>query len=80
MRLLRWQCFFLLAYCLCLGLGCGGGGGSSSSAPQNPVPGLSGVSPNSANAGSAALTITASGSDFISASVIEWNGAGLATT
>ena len=80
MRLLRWQCFFLLSCCLCLEPGCGGGGGSGSSAPQNPVPGLSSVSPNSADAGSAALTITASGSDFISASVIEWNGVGLATT
>ena len=44
------------------------------------MPTLSGVTPNSATAGSAALTITASGSGFIPASVIEWNGAALGTT
>jgi hypothetical protein len=48
--------------------------------PPNPVPTLSGLSPNSANVGSAVLTITASGGGFISTSVIEWNGAALATT
>jgi hypothetical protein len=72
----------LLSILLFFGVGCGGGAGSQggSSTPPNSLPTLSGVSPNSANAGSAALTITASGSGFVSASVIEWNGAPLATT
>ena len=61
-------------------IGCGGGGGSNGGGSSNPVPTLSGVTPNSATAGSAALTITASGSGFIPASVIEWNGAALGTT
>jgi hypothetical protein len=38
------------------------------------------VSPTSASAGSSALTLAASGSNFVSASKIEWNGIALATT
>jgi hypothetical protein len=47
---------------------------------QNSVPSLSGLTPNSANAGSAAVTITVSGSGFVSASAAEWNSVVLATT
>jgi hypothetical protein len=66
---------------LSFGLSCGGGGSQGgSSGPQNPAPTLTGVTPNSATAGSSALTLTASGSSFISASVVEWNGAALTTT
>lgn len=81
-RPVRWKCLFFLSLLFCLELGCGGGGGSqgSSSDPQNPAPTLSGISPNSAAEGSAALTLTASGSGFVPASVIEWKGAALATT
>ena len=57
-----------------------GGGYSSAPPPPNPAPTLSGVTPNSAPAGSAALTVTASGSGYISTSVIEWNGAPLSTS
>jgi sugar lactone lactonase YvrE len=78
------RCEFVSLLCLLLflGVGCGGSGGSQggSSTPPNPLPSLSGVSPNSASTGSAALTIAASGSGFVSASVIAWNGAPLATT
>lgn len=59
------------------------GGGSSNSAAftvGNPVPVLTSISPNSAAAGGAGFTLTATGSDFISTSVIRWNGANLATT
>lgn len=70
---------FPLVLLLALAAGCTSSGGGSSQ-PPNPVPVLSGVTPNSASAGSPALTITASGSEFISTSVIEWNGSPLATT
>src|SRR5882762_10748932 len=46
----------------------------------NPVPTLSGISPASAAAGSAAFTLTASGSNFVPASVIQWNGSARPTT
>jgi hypothetical protein len=82
--LASWKHLFFVPLVLCLVVGCGGGGGSnggggSSQTPQNPVPTVSGLTPNSATAGSAALTVTASGSGFIPASVIEWNGAALGT-
>ena len=62
------------------------GGGTSSaltfpiSSASNPVPVLSSISPASATAGSASFTITATGSNFLSSSVIQWNGASLTTT
>lgn len=58
--------------------GCQGGG--SSGGTQNPVPALTGISPNSATSGSAAVSVTASGSGFVQTSVVEWNGATLSTT
>lgn len=81
-RPMHWKCLCILSLLLCFGVGCGGGGGSSigSSEVQNPVPTLTGVTPNAATAGSAALTVTASGSGFISVSVLGWNGTALATT
>jgi len=81
-RAVRWKDVFSLCLLLCLELGRGGSGGSQvvTSKPQNPVPMLSGVGPNSTIAGSATLTITVSGSGFVAASVIEWNSAVLATT
>lgn len=47
---------------------------------SNPVPSLSGMSPNSATAGASTLTITLTGSNFISSSVALWNGNPLTTT
>jgi hypothetical protein len=78
----RCELVSLLCLLLFFGVGCGGSGGSQggSSTPPNPLPSLSGVSPNSASTGSSALTITASGAGFVSASVIQWNGTALATT
>ena len=47
---------------------------------SNPIPSLTSISPASASAGSAQLTLTASGTNFISSSTINWNGAALSTT
>src|ERR1700761_6976468 len=63
--------------------GSGGSGGNGSSNPgeqSNPVPTLSSVSPASVTAGSSALTITLTGTNFISSSTALWNGAALPTT
>lgn len=59
-----------------------GGGSSSSSAPvqQNPVPGISFMTPTSAPAGSRELTLSVYGSDFLSGSVVQWAGSAKATT
>ena len=78
-RLARCGCFFFLFILVCLGFGCGGNSGGSLE-QQNPAPTLSGITPNSATTGSLALTVTASGNGFISASTIEWNSVALATT
>lgn len=82
----KWR-LLLASLLLCTAFGCGGGaasggggGGGGGSSPQNPVPALSGLTPNYAIAGSAGLSIAASGSGFISSSVILWNGTALATT
>lgn len=45
-----------------------------------PAPVLSGISPASAVAGSADLSLVVSGSGFVGRSVVRWNGADLATT
>ncbi len=58
----------LLLLFICFALACGGSGGSQGiSSQQNPVPSISKVTPNSATAGSGALTITVSGSEFVAA-------------
>lgn len=54
--------------------GCGGGS-SSSPTPQNPVPRITSVSPATALAGRRELTLTVTGSNFISGSVVRWEGA-----
>ena len=63
------------------------GGGTSSAqtftinaATNNPSPTLTMISPNSATAAGAAFTLTVTGTNFISASVVKWNGAALTTT
>lgn len=47
---------------------------------DNPAPTVSSISPSSAPAGGAGFTLTATGTNFINGSVINWNGAALATT
>jgi hypothetical protein len=61
---------------------CGGGGGGKTPVPvgQNPVPGVTSISPSSATAGSRAINITVTGSNFISGSVVQWGGSARITT
>src|SRR5207249_4011959 len=49
-------------------------------ATANMVPTLTNLSTNNAPAGSAATTITLTGTNFISTSTVLWNGTPLATT
>ena len=59
------------------------GGGTSNAVTftiGNPVAVLDSVTPASAMAGSSALTVTISGSNFLSGSQVEWNGTALTTT
>jgi hypothetical protein len=59
------------------------GGGASSSASftiNNPAPAISSLSPSGTLVGSSALTLTISGSNFVSSSVARWNGADRTTT
>src|SRR5690348_11455524 len=72
----------LLFILLLFAAACGGGGSSSTPPPQtqNPAPTLTSLSPNSVTAGSGDVTVTATGTNFISSSVIKWNGAALTTT
>src|SRR5207247_5989726 len=58
----------------------GGPSGASTFTINNPVPTLSSISPSSAVAGSAAFTLTATGTNFNSSSVVRWNGADRTTT
>ena len=61
------------------------GGGTSNASTftinsVNPVPTLSSLSPTSVTAGSAAFSLSVTGTGFVPASLVEWNGVGLATT
>ena len=47
---------------------------------SNAVPVLNSISPSSATSGGAAFVLTATGSNFINGSTINWNGVSLATT
>jgi hypothetical protein len=61
----------------------GPGGGPSNALPftiNSPVPALSAVSPSSAKKGGPAFTLTVTGSNFISSSVVQWEGAARPTT
>ena len=78
-RLMRWQYLSFLSFFLCLGLGCSGGGGAQGGS-SNPMPTITSLSPSSASAGSPAFTLTVTGTQFISASQILWNGNSVPTT
>jgi hypothetical protein len=62
------------------------GGGTSNAqtftitAPNNPVPTMSSVTPSTAIAGGADFTVTVTGSNFVTTSVVRWNGVDRATT
>ncbi len=49
-------------------------------AASNPSPTLSSLVPTSATAGSAVLTLTATGTNFVAGSVVQWNGSPRTTT
>jgi trimeric autotransporter adhesin len=46
---------------------------------NNPTPAISSLSPNTVAVGASALTLTVTGSNFVSLSTIEWNGTALPT-
>lgn len=75
---------FLAAGCGSGGSGVASGGGTGGSGggtqPTNPTPTLASVSPDSATAGSAQLTITLTGSNFLTTSAAKWNDTVLTTT
>lgn len=50
------------------------------SAPPNPVPAITSLSPSTAVAGSAAFTLTVTGSNFVSGAAVQWDGAARTTT
>src|SRR5204863_3644307 len=59
------------------------GGGISSAQTftiNNPAPTLSWISPSSVTAGGAGFTLTATGTNFIAASILRWNGSDRTTT
>jgi hypothetical protein len=47
---------------------------------SNPLPTIVSLSPNSKSAGSGAFTLTVNGTNYISSSVVQWNGSPRATT
>ncbi len=59
------------------------GGGTSAASNfvvDNPAPTLTSISPSSATHGGAAFTLTATGTNYVLGSVIEWKGVKLTTT
>jgi subtilisin family serine protease len=58
----------------------GGTSGDSAFTIANPVPGVLSLSPSSLTAGAPAFTLTVTGSGFVSASLVRWNGAARTTT
>ena len=49
-------------------------------ATTNPVPAITTISPSTLSAGSGAFTLTVNGSNFVSTSVVNWNGSPRVTT
>lgn len=62
--------------------GCGGAGSAPPPPPPNPIPSVANgsLSPSSAVAGAVGFTLTVNGSNFISSSVVQWNGSTRPTT
>ena len=53
---------------------------ASSAFAANPVPTITSINPSSCLAGSPQFTLTVNGTNFVSSSVVNWNGSGLTTT
>ena len=58
----------------------GGTSGDLAFTIANPVPGVLSLSPSSVTAGAPAFTLTVTGSGFVSASVVRWNGSARTTS
>jgi hypothetical protein len=56
------------------------GGGSGGGTPVGTVPTIVSISPPSAAAGATSLTLTVTGTSFLSGATVYWNGASLPTT
>jgi hypothetical protein len=84
MNVPRTKLFLLLIFASALSSFSGCGGSSNQSTPppttSNPVPALTALSPTSSTAGAGDVTVTATGTNFISQSVVQWNGSALVTT
>ncbi len=75
---------------VCLLVGCSGGAGAASTStgsgsttvttPAVAAPVITSISPNTAVAGSTALTVTVTGQALLSTSMVQWNGIPLNTT
>jgi hypothetical protein len=60
---------------------CGGGGGSkTATTPPPATPTVSGITPSTLIAGQTGFTLTVEGTQFVSSSVVQWNGASRQTT
>ena len=70
----------VLAFSLSLLLVMVGCGASTPAVSPNPAPTLTGISPDSANAGAAAQTLTINGTNFMSSSTVTYKAVGHAAT
>jgi hypothetical protein len=61
--------------------GCGGSSAYQPPGPTpNPVPAINALSPSSASTGTAAFTLQVNGTNFVPASVVQWNGSSRTTS
>ena len=70
--------FWFVSAMAILLVACGGGSGSQGgggASTANPTPTATSLSQASVNAGSGGFTLTVTGSNFVSTSVVQWNGA-----
>jgi hypothetical protein len=76
-----WNTGFLILLSLAT-ISCGGSSsssGGSSTPANNPVPSITSLSPSSIQEGNPSITLTVTGSGFVSGSVIKWNGSSQTT-
>src|SRR6476660_3070153 len=60
--------------------GCGGGGTPNPTPTPAPPPAITSVSPTAVTAGGPSFLLTVNGANFVSSSVVQWNGGARATT